>query len=159
LPTDEHQLLLKWLLFAFVAFVEPRGGVVQFAPLRLRLSNGRFREPDLLLVRDAADPRRQNEYWLGADLAVEIISPDDRDRDTVTKRAEYAATGVLEYWLVDPPAETVTVLILDEGAYRERGAFGRGSTATSAMLVGFGVDVSALFDSAARSALKAPPDN
>jgi Uma2 family endonuclease len=102
-------------------------------------------------MRDAADPRRQNEYWLGADLAVEIISPDDRDRDTVTKRAEYAATGLLEYWLVDPPAATVTVLILDGEVYRERGVFGRGSAATSALLVGFGVDVSALFDSAARA--------
>jgi hypothetical protein len=34
-------------------------------------------------VRDANDPRRQNQYWLGADLVVEIVSPDDPERDTV----------------------------------------------------------------------------
>lgn len=150
-PTDDHQALLKWLLFALVAFVEPRGGVVQFAPLRLRLPSGRFREPDLLLLRDADDPRRQNEYWRGADLVIEVISPDDRDRDMVTKRAEYATAGVQEYWLVDPPAETVTVLVLDGAVYREHGAHPAGETAASALLTGFSVDSAALFAAGRRA--------
>src|SRR6516225_6537550 len=48
IPTDKHQSVLKFLLFAFCAFVEPRGGKVQFAPLRLQIRSGKFREPDLL---------------------------------------------------------------------------------------------------------------
>jgi hypothetical protein len=34
--------------------------MVLFAPLRLQIRADRFREPDILLVRDAHDPRRQN---------------------------------------------------------------------------------------------------
>jgi hypothetical protein len=41
-------------------------------------------------VRNANDPRRQNRYWLGADMVVEIISPDNPERDTREKRADYA---------------------------------------------------------------------
>ncbi len=73
-PTDEHQSLLKFLFLAFFAFFEQRGGTVQFAPLRLRIRPGKFREPDLLVVLSAADRRRQNRFWDGADLTVEVVS-------------------------------------------------------------------------------------
>jgi Uma2 family endonuclease len=145
MPTDKHQVLLEFLFLALRAFVTQSGGKVLFAPLRMQVREGKYREPDLLVLRDARDARRQNRYWLGADLVVEIISPDDPERDTRLKRADYAEAGIPEYWLVDPAAETVTVLQLAEGSYIEHGIFGRGATATSVLLKGFAVDVAALF--------------
>jgi Uma2 family endonuclease len=62
LPTDRHQAILEFLFLAFLSFIKPRGGKVRFAPLRLRLRPGKFREPDLLLLLSASDPRRQNRY-------------------------------------------------------------------------------------------------
>ena len=47
MPTDKHQSVLEFLFLAFLDFVEPRGGKVHFAPLRLRIRPGKFREPDL----------------------------------------------------------------------------------------------------------------
>ncbi len=35
------------------------------------------------------------------DIAVEVVSPDYRYRDTVEKFQEYAQGGVPEYWVVD----------------------------------------------------------
>jgi Uma2 family endonuclease len=128
MPTDRHQAILQVLLLAFHAALAPHGAV-RFAPLRLRIRARRYREPDLLLVRDARDPRRRNRYWTGADLVVEVVSPDDPDRDYVTKRADYAAAGVGEYWIVDPEAWRVTVLILAGETYVEHGVFGRGQIA------------------------------
>ena len=58
---------------------------------------GRFREPDLLLLRDRSGPHRQDRFWLGADLVVEVVSPDDPARDLVDKRSDYAAAGIAEY--------------------------------------------------------------
>lgn len=102
MPTDRHQIILRFLLFKFFAFVQPLGGTVLFAPLRLRIREGQFREPDLLLVLDADDSRRQNRYWLGADLVVEVVSPDDPERDTRVKRTEYAEAQIPEYWIAIP---------------------------------------------------------
>ena len=73
MPTDKHQNVLQFLFLALFHFVQPRGGKVHFAPLRLRIRPGKFREPDLLLLLSAADPRRQNALWLGADLALEVV--------------------------------------------------------------------------------------
>src|SRR3954447_17479816 len=83
MPTYKHQLISRFLLLAFFTFIQPRGGTVVYAPLRLEIRPDKFREPDLLLMRDATDPRCQNAYWLGADLVVEIVSHDNPERDTV----------------------------------------------------------------------------
>ncbi len=62
MPTDQHQSVLLFIYELFVAFLRPRGGKVHFAPLRMHIREGTFREPDLLLLCDAADPRRQNRF-------------------------------------------------------------------------------------------------
>jgi Uma2 family endonuclease len=52
-------------------------------------------------------------------LAIEIVSPDSIKRDYRFKRAEYASFGIPEYWIVDPAAQKVTLLLLIEGLYEE----------------------------------------
>ena len=148
MPTDEHQSIAAYLYKRLDAFALEHGGKVLFAPLRLRIREGAFREPDLLLVRDARDTRRRNRFWLGADLTVEIVSPDDPKRDIVDKRRDYAEAGIQEYWIVDPRTETVTVLALEGAAYVEHGVFTRGTQADSVLLDGLTVDIAAVFDAA-----------
>ncbi|NET66161.1 MAG: Uma2 family endonuclease [Moorea sp. SIO1G6] len=52
-------------------------------------------------------------------LAVEVVSPDSVKRDYRYKRSEYAALGIIEYWIVDPPKKKVSLLVLEEGLYQE----------------------------------------
>ena len=149
IPTFTHQSVLAFLYDLFRAYLKPRGGVVIFAALRLRLRPGKFREPDLLLLRDRTDRRCQDRYWEGADLVVEVVSPDNPDRDLVEKRADYAEAGIPEYWIADPRDETVRVLSLRGAAYVEHGVYRRGDAATSALLTGLAAEVSAVFDAPA----------
>lgn len=146
LPTDKHQAIIALLYELLTAFLRPLGGRALFAPLRLQIRPGKQREPDPLLVRDARAPRRQNRFWLGADLVVEVVSPDDPERDTVAKVADYAEAGIPEYWIVDPEAETITVLALQGAGYATHGVFQRGEVATSVLLAGFTADVSPVLD-------------
>ena len=146
MPTSTHQAVLLFLYDQFRAYLKPRGGIVMVAALRMRVRAGTFREPDLLLLRDRADPRYQDRYWLGADLVVEVVSPDNPDRDLVEKRADYAAAGIPEYWIADPRLKTITVLTLQAGAYVEHGVYGRGVEAGSPLLPGFTTDVTAVFN-------------
>lgn len=99
----------------------------------------------MILLLDIDDSRRQDRYWLWADLVVEIVSPDKPERDLVEKRYDYAEAGIPEYWIVNPLDRTMTVLRLDGDAYVEHGVFGRGARATSALLPGFAVEVAAVF--------------
>ncbi len=145
-PTEQHQAILEFIFLAFREFIKPRGGKVRFAGLRVRIGPRKFREPDLVLLRSARDERRQDRFWTGIDLALEVVSREKPERDLVQKRAEYAEAGIEEYWIVNPQTETITVLRLDGGAYAEVGCFRRGESAASTLLPGFGVDVSAVFD-------------
>ena len=144
-PTFTHQAVLLFLYHLFHDYLRPRG-VAMVSGLRMRIREGKFREPDLLMLRERSDPRNQDRYWLGADLVAEVVSPDDPDRDLVEKRADYAEAGIPEYWIVDPRDETITVLTLDGEVYVEVGAYARGGTAASRLLDGFTAEVAALFD-------------
>jgi Uma2 family endonuclease len=149
MSTDVHQRIVLFLYRALYAFLAARGsGIVLVAPLRLRLRTGRYREPDLLLLLSANDPRRSNRYWTGADLVVEVVSPDDLKRDLMRKRREYARAGIPEYWIVNPAVEQILVLRLAGTAYVEHGVFTRGTQATSALLEGFMVAVATVLDAA-----------
>lgn len=148
MPTLLHQLLVKFLHGRLDAYIVAHAlGVALFAPLPVRVGSGRFREPDVIYLshtRIPADRRRQPQ---GADLVMEVVSEGEknRQRDISVKRAEYAAAGIPEYWIVDPELRQVTVLILDGDAYREHGVFASGSEATSALLPGFSVAVDEVF--------------
>lgn len=146
LPTYTHQAVLSFLHAAFRAWIKPRGGVAMFSGLRLRIREGKYREPDVLALLERTDSRCQDRYWLGADLVLEVVSPDDPARDLVEKRLDYAEAGIPEYWIVDPRNETVTVLVLTGDAYVEYASCKRGDNAASALLQGFAVDVAEVFD-------------
>ncbi|MEM9494156.1 MAG: Uma2 family endonuclease [Myxococcota bacterium] len=148
MPTDSHQAMVAFLYTALLAFVSgdrgQRLGTVRFAPLRLCLWPGKFREPDLLFLRSERDHLRSDRFWSGADLVMEVVSTDDRDRDLVVKRREYARAGIDEYWIVDPHLAHITVLRRDGERYLEHGVFDAEQRAESAVLPGFAVVVSAV---------------
>ncbi len=90
------------------------------------------RDPDLMIHSEASaraiDGAKQACVRLGDPnplLVIEVVSPgsiksENYERDYLEKRSEYAARGILEFWLVDPQREVVLVLVLDQGGtYRE----------------------------------------
>ena len=149
MPEDIHQETLGWLYVQLFQMLGRRR--VYTAGYRLRTRRG-FREPDVIATLDAASFGQR--FATAADFVVEVMSPgeDNRSRDEVTKRAEYAAAGVGEYWIVDTEAQTIRQLVLpaeaaagEELAYREVGLFGRGQSVASAVIDGFAVALDDLF--------------
>jgi Uma2 family endonuclease len=145
MPTSSHQRIVFFLARLLLAFAAAHDlGEVLPASLRVRLWRGKFREPDVVFMRKEHADRAGEEFWKGADLVMEVVSGDkkDRHRDLVTKRQEYARARIPEYWTIDPLKERITVLRLAGKRYAVHGAFRRGMTAASHLLPGFTVDVS-----------------
>ncbi|NJL67026.1 MAG: Uma2 family endonuclease, partial [Microcoleus sp. SM1_3_4] len=46
-----------------------------------------------------------------------------RERDYERKRAQYAARGIPEYWIVDPQEQLIAIFRLESGQYVEVGIF------------------------------------
>ena len=151
MPTIEHQLIVKFLLRALDAFVEPRKlGLVLFAGTRVYLDPDKYREPDIVFNFAEHHAKSGKRYYRGADLVMEVVSDDEesRERDLNKKRLDYAQGGIPEYWIVDPQEKQITVLALDGQSYATHGIFREGQQATSKLLSGFAVDVSAVFTAA-----------
>ena len=148
LPTEIHQKIVFFLNKLFEAFLlRHKLGTVVAAPFPVRLWRGKMRQPDLVVLLSERDPRRGNQFWKGADLAVEVVSPGGRKRDLKIKRAEYAKAGVKEYWIVDPSKQTISVLFQEQprATYSEAGEFHVGDEAKSRLLTGFRVKVKDVF--------------
>ena len=144
MPTTSHQMIVFLLSRLLLAFTTARDlGTVLIAPLRVRLWRGKIREPDVVFMGKEHVDRIGEDYWQGADLVMEVVSGKGKDRlrDLVDKRREYARAGILEYWIVDPREERITVLRLARKRYIVHGEFGKGTTASSHLLPGFTVDV------------------
>lgn len=116
-----HAIILTFL--TNILFNEINRLQLPWIPLQsvgLRTSIRRSRIPDLCVV-----PLEQMQPYLnvsailesGALLAVEIVSPDSVKRDYRFKWVEYASFGIPEYWIIDPAAQKVTLLLLVEGLY------------------------------------------
>lgn len=86
---------------ALEVLVSPIGWVMRREPLHVR-------EPDIAVVKTSAVGGPLLEQPPA--LAVEILSPSTRERDTVTKRSLYAETGLAWYWLVDLDIPQILVL-------------------------------------------------
>ena len=150
-PTQSHQLLLAALFDHLYSYVSDRdSGMVLFAPMRVQLWPGKFRQPDIVFMAAEHTERLGEQFWSGADLVMEVVNPDDPRRDTVTKRREYAQAGIPEYWIVDPTNASITVLTLCGQEYALHGEYLAGVEALSVLLNGFKVDVGNVFSEASR---------
>ena len=146
-PTPKHQSLLGNLYRALHAFVDAGNlGQVRLAPLDVVLSNHDVAQPDLMFVsNERASVITEANIQGAPDLVVEILSPSTAGYDQGYKRALYAQHGVREYWLVDPDAETVAVLVLGEEGLSPHQTFETGQTLESPLLAGLSLELEDLF--------------
>jgi Uma2 family endonuclease len=110
-PAVKHQDIVLNLVHILLSFVRAhRLGKVMVGPVDVLFTEHDVVEPDVLFVAAAHGDRVRERYVAGApDLVVEVLSPSNRGFDRIKKRRLYEAHGVPEYWIVDPPAETLEV--------------------------------------------------
>jgi Uma2 family endonuclease len=118
-----------YLLTQFLAFVPYYLLRHKDTEVAVSSRSAKARIPDLMVVTEATSIEMMGQKGLvpigtaAPLLIVEVVSPGqpgepNYDRDYVEKRAEYAARGIAEYWLVDPGHGAVLILSLDQGSYR-----------------------------------------
>jgi Uma2 family endonuclease len=123
-------------------FVHPRGlGEVFGSSQGFELPTGDTVEPDASFVSarrwNAVPPPEDGKFLrVVPDLLVEILSGSTSARDRGDKRAIYERSGVREYWMVDPRARCVSVLVLGDGRWGEERVFTERERLTSVVLGG-----------------------
>jgi Uma2 family endonuclease len=77
-----------------------------------RLPGGNVRLPDVAFVargRLGGGPEPEGFCDIPPDLAVEVLSPDDRSRDVLDKVGEYLQAGLRLVWVIDPRGRTAAI--------------------------------------------------
>lgn len=146
-PSFRHQVIVgRFYRQLFEWASKHHLGEVVAGPIDMVLSPHRVAQPDVVFIS------RDRVNVIGraiegpVDLAAEVISLGDRNRDRIEKRDLYEQYGIKEYWLIDPEAKTVEVLHLEHGRYQLLMRCAPGHAASSKLLPGFAVAVDLLFE-------------
>lgn len=112
-PGFEHADISACILHELRQFVKPRGmgRVISELGFVLRRNPDLVRAPDVAFIAQAklAAQGRTRKFWPGApDLAVEVLSPEDRASEVLRKVGEYLDAGTGLVWVVDPENQTVS---------------------------------------------------
>jgi len=146
-PNLGHQGSVGRFNYYLLTYVEFVGrGRVFTGPVDVELSYKNVVQPDVLVVLKKHLDRLRKTRIIGApDLIIEIASPSTVHHDQHAKLDAYASAGVPEYWMVNPNAQTVKVLIVENDVYRSLGLFSGQATLPSQVLPDLPVRVEQFF--------------
>jgi Uma2 family endonuclease len=112
-PKGKHGVCcsqIVWLLKNYVTHAKLGWVTANDAGVLLERDPATVRGPDVAFWSIARQPAIPDGYFeIPPDLAVEVLSPDDRRGDVRAKIKQYIFYGVPLIWLVDPEMRTVLV--------------------------------------------------
>ncbi len=146
-PTPQHQDALREILVQIDMYLRghPEGKV--FPELDVCLGEGvtggdLVYRPEVIFIRRESLAQMRERVVGPPDLVVEVVSPGSRRYDLETKKDDYERFGVLEYWVIDPPKESMTFFRLQGGRFIE--APPEGDRFSSQAVRGFVLDLAAV---------------
>ncbi|MEH2204376.1 MAG: Uma2 family endonuclease [Nostoc sp.] len=121
--TGKHEAIITLLLVRFFLEIQKMGLPLQPRPNGTEvLTNKQLRRPDICVITNEQAKSIETTSAIlktASPLLVEVVSPESIDRDYNQKTSEYAAMGVVEYWIVDPLENKVTVCLLNQSSYKQ----------------------------------------
>jgi len=111
-------------------------------------------EPDIVFFKNekAAQFTENQVLFPAPDFVVEILSKKTSKIDRTIKKADYAAHGIQEYWIIDPERQFIEQYLLlqpTDTEYFEPYKYFIGEEISSKAINGFNIPVVAIFDAKA----------
>ena len=148
-PTNLHQDIILNIIEKLQPFVR-RNRLEKFvlSPMDVHLTEIDVFQPDLIFIRaENVHKRRPNDrIHFAPDLVLEILSPSTANYDYKRKKEIYCQSGVREYWIVDPDAETIEIMVNEGGKYRTDAFLRKPALLELAMFPGFSMTVEDVFE-------------
>ena len=147
-PTPFHQSIVLNIASIISPFVvRNRLGKVFVAPLDVYLSDEDVYQPDLIFIRaDRTKGIHKDKLRVIPDLVIEVLSPSTAYYDFTRKKEMYCAHGVTEYWIIDPEAETIEIMLKHGEIYQTEQLLHKTDILESAMFPGFSMKIEDVFE-------------
>lgn len=146
-PSWSHQEIVGEFFAYLRTYIRTSGlGSVFVAPVDVELAPNVVFQPDVVVLLKSSGKKLKEHHIVGApDLIVEVVSPGSETHDRHKKLSAYARAGVPEYWIADPEARTVEVLMLESGEYHSQGVYQGKAILPSQIVPDFAVPVEQFF--------------
>jgi prevent-host-death family protein len=124
-PTVKHQKVLGELHIFFYNFFKGKKCIPMLSPFDVTLrkfpEDINVVEPDLVVVCDMDEHLNEKDYYMGVPvLVLEILSKSTKRIDLIKKMDLYRASGVNEYWVVDPDDKEITIYLFKDKDIRSK---------------------------------------
>ncbi len=149
----EHWQASEMLVSMLSLFTKiKKSGKVGFEKVMISLTRNDY-EPDIVFFKkEKADTFIAGQVLFPApDFVVEILSKKTAVTDRTTKKEDYAAHGIGEYWIIDAQKQTIEQYLLlseTDTSYFQPYIFRIGDDISSRVIEGFTIPVQAVFDEA-----------
>lgn len=100
-PTPGHNELLLEIAMQLRTFADRTRSARVFIETDVRFERDKVYCPDISIYRADRLPPKVERLELAPELIVEVLSPGTKALDLITKRDDYDAAGVAEYWAAD----------------------------------------------------------
>lgn len=122
-PLISHARVQSHIFSAIAAYLKGQElGQAFFAPVDVYLNKKNAYQPDILYVaKDREDIIKEQGVFGAPDLVIEILSSRTRKNDLGKKKEVYEATGVKEYWIVDPESKWCEGFVLENKKFKSLG--------------------------------------
>lgn len=150
-PKTVHQRILGDLYYIFYTWFQGKKCRPILAPfditLRRNQENINVVQPDLMVICDLKEKLDARDYYMGVPaLVVEIISESTRSKDLIKKLDLYLATGIREYWIINPLNKEVTVYLFEENNISDSTTYKNHETALSYHFAGLAVSLNIIYE-------------
>ena len=145
-PTFDHQELVLNLATILKVFVETNHlGKIVTSPMDVYLTETDTYQPDIIFISNNRRHIIHDRIKGAPDLIIEVLSASNAYYDLVHKKNVYEATGVLEYWIVDPQEKMIEIYENDSGTFKLHAKAHRAGSVQSKLLSGFRIDAKDFF--------------
>lgn len=122
-PTTQHARIQGKIFSILTNFVGKNGiGEVYFAPVDVYLNRKNAFQPDIFYIStERKDIIKEDGIYGSPEVVIEILSKGNRKTDLIKKKNVYEATGVKEYWVVDPETKWCEGFVLENQSYKSLG--------------------------------------
>lgn len=152
-PRTEHQYAITQLFGLFFNEFQEEKCTPFVAPYDIRLKrlhrdDPNVVQPDLMIICDLDDHLDERDYYTGVpSLVVEVLSESTKSKDLVTKLDLYMASGVKEYWIVNPFNKEVIIYSFENNEVNNTITYKHPETAQSFLFEGLSVELKRVFKS------------
>ena len=141
--TPAHQRIISRISYLIETYLDqhPIGAVYVEVDANLGAHYGRHLvyRPDVVYLRKERAEESHERISGAPDLVVEVISPDSRQYDSITKKDDYERCGVTEYWLIDPLESKMTFYVRRDEKFVDAAPVG--DTFASSAIPGFSLEL------------------